>query len=129
MLRAALRRHEWIEWWTRNAAETTPLDPDKPWLVRLAYVAALLPSVAAFKVELERIVIDSRHPTQLRRAASSFLSELTGAELPWEVWDRETNGRPRQAAEALAREIRNALYGADLHPLDPPEPPSSEPPA
>lgn len=110
--RAYLDRR-WIEWWARNAAETTALDGGRIHLLRFALAAQLAPDLAQFERDLHSIVTDRERPDVERHAAKSILSERQVAartkELPWEAWMRETR-KPEHNPEVL-REV----YACALH--------------
>ncbi len=121
---AQAERFLWIEWWTRNAAETTRADPSRPYLVRLAYAAALAPSMAILEDDLRRIERDERNPPGLRNAARSYVQELHAAVRPWVQWEADGHPRfhPGAQAFAYAEALSCIREGLIL-------PPASEPPA
>lgn len=110
----AFLRYQYIEWWQRNALESTPCDPSRDLYIGLALVAQLQPSLEAFGVLLQRLERDPDASPSLRMAAGAFLAELQAPAPPWAIWD-ETTGRPRHSEEALRR-ATSALLHPDLHP-------------
>jgi hypothetical protein len=112
-LHARLLRFHWVEWWTRNAAEMTRADPSRPYLVHLAYAAALAPSLGEFVHDCAELAQNDQLPDGLRNAARSFAEEMTAAEtaeLPWIKWTRENGFTFHPGAQVFS--YREALVAA-----------------
>lgn len=112
-LQARLLRFHWVEWWTRNAAEMTRADPSRPYLVHLAYAAALAPSLGEFVHDCAELAQNDRLPDSLRNAARSFAEEMAAAEadeLPWIKWTREQGYTWHPGAQLFS--YREALVAA-----------------
>jgi len=105
---AELLRAQWLDWWTRNAAEMTSLDASKPYFQRLAYAAQLAPSLSAFLSDCDALADRDDAPQGLRTAARGFAAELRAPRVPWEVWVEET-GKPPHAATAIGLAYREAI--------------------
>jgi hypothetical protein len=107
-LRAELVRAQWLDWWVRNAAEMTPLDPARPYFVRLAYAAQLAPDLQAFRRDCDMLTMSPEAPESLREAARAYVAELSSPRVPWEVWVEET-GKPPHASFAIESAYREVI--------------------
>lgn len=125
--------HRWFAWWMRNAAECTPLDPERPHMLRLALAAQLAPSLEVFERDLHSMQHDRARDPLERNVAKGFLTELEIArrtrEPPWVVWMRDT-GKPEHNPEAQRIAYACALKGwmeLFTRKLDAPADPEPEP--
>lgn len=109
--REHMLRYAWLEWWTRNAAETTPLEPARPYMVALSYAAQLAPTLQAFVDACEDLADDISNPEQLRTAARGYVVEWCAPSLPWVTWARDT-GKPMHNEHAQALAFKAALAQA-----------------
>jgi hypothetical protein len=113
-LRQALEhmtRYAWVEWWTRNAAETTPLEPARPYMVALAYAASIAPNLQQFSDDCEALANDHTHAPLLRNTARQYAVEWHAPVLPWVDWARAT-GKPMHNEHAQRTAYAQALQHA-----------------
>lgn len=108
-VRVNMCRHQWFEWWLRNAAEMTRIDEARPDLLRFAYAAQLAPSFARFMSDLDAIAIDTTRPTRERGAAASFAEELRAERFPWDVLREDFPDRALHNRAALDYAYKQAL--------------------
>lgn len=108
--RARMRRYEWNEWFVRNAAECTRIDPSRPYLVALAYAASLAPDLRTLAEDCTDIAEREELPEGLRNAAKSIVQELHAPERPWVAWTRDKGTPFHPGAQVFA--YREALVTA-----------------
>lgn len=113
--RLHMLRYAWLEWWTRNAAETTPLEPARPYMLALSQAAALAPDLPTFVDDCTKLASNVELPPTLRSAARAHVDEwdavVGGKPLPWVAWARET-GKPIHNAHAQRTAYLHALQQA-----------------
>jgi hypothetical protein len=107
----------WLEWWMKNACETTPLDGSRATLIRYAIAAHLAPDMATLHRDLQRLSEDPKRAEPERTSARAFAVEIELAQrqgvTPWAIFAAQPamQGRALHNQHVLETSYRAALDG------------------